>query len=89
MGWQRKPVAYQGLVMVLKRRCKRAGIKCRGIHAFRRGFAMEYLASGGQEGDLKQLGGWENYQMVSRYAKANAGERAIAAHKRLSPGDRV
>ena len=47
------------------------------------------LASGGQEGDLKELGGWENYAMVSRYAKANAGERAIAAHKKLSPGDRL
>jgi len=50
---------------------------------------MEYLASGGQEGDLKELGGWENYAMVTRYAKANAGERAIAAHKKLSLGDRL
>ena len=50
---------------------------------------MEYLASGGQEGDLKELGGWENNAMVRRYAKANGGERAIDAHKKLSPGDRL
>ena len=30
---------------------------------------MEYLASGGQEGDLKELGGWNNYAMVTRYVK--------------------
>ena len=43
---------------------------------------MEYLASGGQEGDLKELGGRENYAVVPRYAKANAGERAVNAHKK-------
>ena len=61
----------------------------RGVHGFRRAFAMSYLAAGGQEGDLKELGGWESYAMVSRYAKANAGERAVNAHKKLSPGDRL
>ena len=89
LGSVNKPLALNGLRMMLGRRFKDAGVKFRGAHAFRRGFAMEYLASGGQEGDLKELGGWENYAMVSRYAKANAGERAIAAHKKLSPGDKL
>ena len=89
LGSTNKPLALNGLRMMLGRRFRDAGVKFRGAHAFRRGFAMEYLASGGQEGDLKELGGWENYAMVSRYAKANAGERAIAAHKKLSPGDRL
>ena len=75
--------------MMLKRRFRAAGVKFRGAHAFRRGFAMEYLASGGQEGDLKQLGGWNSFAMVDRYAKASAGERAVAAHKKISPGDRL
>ena len=43
---------------------------------------MEYLASGGQEGDMKELGGWENYATVARYGKANAGGRVIKAHKK-------
>ena len=89
LGSVDKPLALNGLRMMLERRFRDAGVKFRGAHAFRRGFAMEYLASGGQEGDLKELGGWENYAMVSRYAKANAGERAIAAHKKLSPGDKL
>ncbi len=75
--------------MMLERHFKDAGVEFRGAHAFRRGFAMSYLAAGGQENDLKELGGWNNYAMVTRYAKANAGERAIAAHKKISPGDRL
>ena len=89
LGSVNKPLALNGLRMMLERRFKDAGVKFRGAHAFRRGFAMEYLASGGQEGDLKELGGWQDYAMVSRYAKANAGERAIAAHKKFSPADRL
>ena len=89
LGSANKPLIINGLRMMLKRRFKDAGVKFRGAHAFRRGFAMEYLASGGQEGDLKELGGWNDYAMVSRYAKANAGERAIKAHKKLSPADRL
>ncbi len=50
---------------------------------------MQYLAAGGQEGDLKELAGWSDYAMVSRYTKANAGDRPIAAHKKLTPGDRL
>ncbi len=74
---------------MLERRFREAGVTFRGAHAFRRGFAMQYLAAGGQEGDLKELAGWSDYAMVSRYTKANAGDRPIAAHKKLSPGDRL
>jgi site-specific recombinase XerD len=78
-----------GLRMMLRRRFSEAGVAFRGAHGFRRAFAMAYLASGGQEGDLKELAGWSDYSMVARYAKATAGERAIKAHKKLSPGDRL
>jgi integrase len=75
--------------MMLTRRFSEAGVAFRGAHGFRRAFAMAYLASGGQEGDLKELAGWSDYSMVARYAKATAGERAIKAHKKLSPGDKL
>ena len=89
LGSANKPFVVNGLRMMLRRRFGTAGMKFQGAHAFRRGFAMEYLAAGGQEGDLKELGGWNDYAMVTRYAKANAGERAVIAHKELSPGDRL
>lgn len=89
LGSANKPFVVNGLRMMLRRRFGAAGVKFQGTHAFRRGFAMEYLAACGQEGDLKELGGWNDYAMVSRYAKANAVERAVMAHKKLSPGDRL
>jgi site-specific recombinase XerD len=84
-----KPFSNNGLAMMLRRRFNDAGLPFRGAHAFRRAFAMSYLESGGALDDLKELGGWEHYAMVSRYARASAGERAVKAHKKFSPGDRL
>lgn len=52
LGSANSPLRLNGLRLLLVRRFRDAGVKFRGAHAFRRGFAMEYLASGGQEGDL-------------------------------------
>ncbi len=85
----RGPFTINGLRMMLERHFRDASVEFRGAHGFRRGFAMSYLAAGGQENDLKELGGWSGYGMISRYARGNAGERAIKAHKKLSPVDRL
>ena len=45
-----KPLAINGLRTMLVHRFGDAGVKFRGAHAFRIGFAMDNLASGGQEG---------------------------------------
>ena len=84
-----KFLTINGLRMMLERRFTDAGVPFRGAHAFRRAFAMSYLESGGALDDLKELGGWEHYAMVSRYARASAAERAVKAHKKFSPGDRL
>ena len=84
-----KPFSNNGLAMMLRRRFTDVGVSFRGAHAFRRAFAMSYLESGGALDDLKELGGWEHYAMVSRYARASAGQRAVRAHKKFSPGDRL
>jgi integrase len=58
-------------------------------HLFRHTFAHEWLADGGQEGDLMQIAGWKSRSMLSRYGASAAGKRAHTAHKRFGPGDKL
>jgi integrase/recombinase XerD len=52
-------------------------------HLFRHTMAHRYRLAGGQEGDLAELGGWRSQQMLARYGRSAASERAIEAHRRV------
>jgi integrase len=56
---------------------------------FRHTFAHQYVAAGGEEGDLQTLGGWKDRKVMARYGRSIAADRARDAHRRLSPGDRI
>jgi site-specific recombinase XerD len=84
----RGPLAADGLYSLVQARGRQIGLDVHP-HQFRHGFAHSWLAGGGNEGDLMALAGWKSRTMLDRYSRFAAQDRARAAHRLLSPGDRL
>ncbi|MBF6065414.1 tyrosine-type recombinase/integrase [Nocardia terpenica] len=83
------PMTDHGIGQLIERRCQAAGIDHMHPHQFRHFFAHNWLDNGGQEQDLMMLAGWRSRQMLARYGKSVADERAKAAHRRARLGDQI
>lgn len=87
---RRGPLSMHAIWRMCKARGSQAGLDARVfVHLFRHSFAHAYLAGGGQEGDLMQLGGWHSREVMGRYGRSAAADRARDAHRQHSPLDRL
>lgn len=76
------PLSSSGINQLLKRRAEDAGLESLHAHMFRHSFAHQWLSAGGNEGDLQRIAGWSSPQMLQRYGKSAADQRARDAYRK-------
>lgn len=86
---ERGPMTVSGIAQMVRRRGDQAGLPGLHPHLLRHSWAHGVLSAGVSEGDTMALAGWKSREMLSRYARATASDRAITASRRLNPADKL
>ncbi|MCV6965927.1 tyrosine-type recombinase/integrase [Mycobacterium intermedium] len=87
LGDRGKSLEYYGLHAALKYRAQLAGLTNFHPHLLRHTAASRWLAAGGSEGGLMAVAGWSTRDMIDRYTRATAAERAAAEARGLGLGE--
>lgn len=87
LGDRGKEFSYDALHKTLRFRADLAGIEGFHPHLLRHTAAHRWLERGGSEGGLMAVAGWTRPDMLQRYTRARASERAIAEAQNLNLGD--
>ncbi|WP_246170659.1 tyrosine-type recombinase/integrase [Pseudonocardia hierapolitana] len=87
LGDRGKTLSYDGLYRTLKYRAELAGIPNFHPHVTRHTAAQRWLSAEGSEGGLMAVAGWTRRDMLDRYTRATAAERAAEESRRLNLGD--
>ncbi len=86
LGNRGQQFGREGLMRSLRRRAKRAGVQGFRPHRLRHTAAHRWLAAGGSESGLMAIAGWTCTDMLVRYTRARASERAADEARRLNLG---
>ncbi len=87
LGERKRGFTYYALHKALGGRAQAAGIEGFHPHLLRHTAAHRWLAAGGSEGGLMAVAGWTRPDMLQRYTKARASERAAEEARGLNLGD--
>jgi site-specific recombinase XerD len=86
LGSRGRRFGRDGLSRSLRRRAARAEVKGFRPHRLRHTAAHRWLAAGGSESGLMAIPGWTRTDMLIRYTRARASERAADEARRLDLG---
>jgi len=87
LGDRGKSLEYYGLWAALKHRAGLAKLTGFHPHLLRHTAASRWLAAGGSEGGLMAVAGWSTRDMIDRYTRSTAAERAAEEARTLGLGD--
>jgi site-specific recombinase XerD len=87
LGDRGKAFTYDALHKTLTMRARQAGLTAFHPHLLRHTFAHRWLAAGGSEGGLMAVAGWTRPDMLIRYTRAQASERAAVEARALNLGE--